>query len=92
MANIFKFLRNNTFLVLSFTNSQYKEINSLFDKYTFKIITILDISSRMRIFNSRFVNKIKNKKIATAFEKSIVVVQVYNNHSKKEILTQLPTI
>ena len=46
----------------------------------------------MRIFNSRFVDEIKNERTATAFEKLRLVVQAYNNHSKEEILTQSPII
>ena len=46
----------------------------------------------MRIFNSRFVDEIKNEGTAMAFEKSRLVVQAYNNHGKEEILTQSPTI
>lgn len=41
----------------------------------------------MRIFNSRFIDEIKNEETATAFEKSRLVIQAYNDHDKEEILT-----
>ncbi len=46
----------------------------------------------MIIFNSRFVDEIKKEGTATAFEKSRLVVQAYNDHGKEVILTQSPTI
>lgn len=91
MANISVFLKNDA-SEPPFTKSQHKEINNLLEKGAFEVISISDISSRMRIFNSCFVDKIKNKGPATAFEKSRLVIQAYNNHSKEKILTQLPTI
>ena len=91
MANISVFLKNDAFEP-PFTDSRRKEINGLLEIGTFGVVTISDVSSRMRIFNSRFVNEIKNERTTTAFEKSRLVVQVYNNHGKEEILTQLPTI
>lgn len=87
MANIYVFLKNNASQP-PFIESQYKEINGLFEKNAFKVFSILDISSRMRIFNSHFIDKIKNTGIATAFKKSRLVIQDYNNNGKKEILTQ----
>ena len=67
-------------------------INGLLEKSAFKVVAISDILSRMRIFNSRFVEEIKNEGTVTAFEKSRLVVQAYNDHGKEEILTQSPTI
>jgi hypothetical protein len=40
-----------------------------------------------RIFKSRIVWEIKGKATFTLFEKSRLVIQVYNNHSKEVILT-----
>ena len=91
MANISIFLKNNVFQPL-FTESQCKKINRLLKKSVFQGISISNVPSKMRIFNSCFVDKIKNKRIAMAFEKSKLVIQAYNNHGKEEILTQLPTI
>lgn len=73
MANISVFLKNNVSQP-SFTKSQYKEINGLLEKGAFKVISILDVFNRMRIFNSRFIDEIKNKRTAIVFKKSRLVV------------------
>ena len=91
MADISVFLKNNA-SEPPFTESRRKEINGLLEKDAFEIISISDVPSGMRIFNSRFVDEIKNEGTATAFEKSRLVVQAYNDHGKEEILTQSPTI
>lgn len=46
----------------------------------------------MRIFNSCFLNKIKNERISIAFEKLRLIIWAYNNHGKENILTQSSTI
>ena len=46
----------------------------------------------VRLFNSRFVDEIKNKGTDKAFEKSRLVVQAYNDLEKELVLTQSPTI
>jgi hypothetical protein len=51
-----------------------------------------NIPKGIRIFNSRFVNKIKNARIDKVFEKSRLVMQAYNNLEKSIILTQSLTI
>jgi len=51
-----------------------------------------DIPQGVRIFNSRFVDEIKNAGTDKAFEKSRLVVQAYNDHEKELVLTQSPTI
>ena len=45
-----------------------------------------NILDNIRIFNSRFINKVKNKRINKAFIKSRLIVQVYNNNKKRLIL------
>ena len=47
---------------------------------------------RLQLFNSRLVDKVKGKATSTLYKKSRLVIQVYNNKGKKEILTQSPTI
>lgn len=74
-----------------FTESRHKKINGLLKKDAFEVVAISDVPSGMRIFNSRFVDEIKND-TAIAFEKSRLVVQAYNDHGKDAILTQSPTI
>jgi hypothetical protein len=46
----------------------------------------------VRIFNSRFVDEIKNKGTEKEYKKSRLVVQAYNNSEKYMVLTQSPTI
>jgi hypothetical protein len=48
--------------------------------------------SGTRLFNSRFVDEIKNKGTDKAFKKSRLVVQAYNDQEKELVLTQSPTI
>ncbi len=57
-----------------FTESQHKEINGLLKKGVFEFINTADIPEGIRIFNSRFVDKIKNAGTDKAFEKSRLVV------------------
>ena len=45
-----------------------------------------------KVFNSRFVDEIKNLGTNKAFKKSRLVIQAYNNPEKDLILTQSPTI
>jgi hypothetical protein len=40
-----------------------------------------------RIFKSQIMREIKDKATPTPFKKSRLVIQAYNNHSKKVILT-----
>jgi len=41
---------------------------------------------RIRIFNSKLINEIKNKIINNLYEKSKLVIQGYNNKKKQIIL------
>jgi hypothetical protein len=51
-----------------------------------------NIPEGVRIFKARFVDKVKNKGTSKAFEKSRLVIQVYNDNKKSLVLTQLLTI
>ena len=75
-----------------FVKSRKKKINGLFEKDCFEIISASDVFHETRIFNSRFVDEIKNIGTVDAYEKSRLVVQAYNNDDKAEMLTQTPTI
>ncbi len=66
MADISVFLKNDAFGPF-IIESQCKKINGLLEKGAFKVISISDIPSRMRIFNFCFIDEIKNKTIAMAF-------------------------
>ena len=75
-----------------FAQSRQKEVNGLIDKGVFQLVHKIDIPHGIRIFNSRFVDEIKNKGTDQAFEKSRLVVQAYNDEGKTVVLTQSLTI
>jgi hypothetical protein len=62
-----------------FAAFRQKEINDLIEKNVFRSINKNDVSSDVRIFNFRFVNKIKHLDIDKAFEKSRLVMQTFND-------------
>ncbi|EED20803.1 hypothetical protein TSTA_039970 [Talaromyces stipitatus ATCC 10500] len=70
-----------------FDQSQEKEINSLLENGVFEVVKVDNILKGTRIFNSRFVNEIKNRGTDKAFEKSRLVVQAYNDKGKEIVLT-----
>ena len=76
----------------SFVDSRIKEINGLLEKGVFEVVDIASVPQGKRIFNSRFVDTIKNEGTDQAFEKSRLVVQAYNDQEKELVLTQSPTI
>lgn len=51
-----------------------REITGPFEKCVLKIVISKDISSNAQIFNSHFVNKIKDLDTDKAYEKSCLVV------------------
>ena len=90
-VNIIVLLQNE--IVLSFfVESRRKEVNELLKKNCFEIVFIESIFEEIRIFNSRFVNEIKHEKSIAIFEKSRLIIQIYNDHDKTIILTQIFTI
>ena len=75
-----------------FVESRRKEINDFFEKNCFEIVPTANLPREIRIFNSRFVDEIKNIDIADAYEKFRLMMQAYNDEKKIEMLTQTPTI
>ena len=75
-----------------YEQSRLKEINGLMDRDVFEFIKTADLPPKVRLFNSRFVDEIKNKDTDKAFEKSRLVIQAYNDAGKSCVLTQSPTI
>ena len=61
-------------------------------KGVFEFIDTVDVLKGVRIFNSQFVDEIKNTRTDKVFEKSRLVVQAYNDYGKDLVLTQLLTI
>jgi len=58
---------------------QHKEINGLLKKGVFTAVTKRDVPQGVRIFNSRFINKIKHPSTNKAFKKLRLIIQAYNN-------------
>ena len=69
-----------------------KEVAGLLEKGVFKTVDRKDVPSDARIFNSSFVDEIKNANTDKTFEKSRLVVQAHNDLNKDLVLTQSPTI
>jgi hypothetical protein len=76
----------------TFAESRRKEINDLLKRQVFEIITISEVLKNVRIFNSRFVDEIKHLDISQAYEKSKLMIQIYNDHEKILMLTQASII
>jgi hypothetical protein len=72
-----------------FSTSRQKEITGLLEKGVFKIIKLASVPQGVRLFNSRFVDEVKNTGTNKAYKKSRLVIQVYNNQGKELVLTQL---
>ena len=51
-------------------------------------MTLTDVFSRIKLFNSRFVDEIKNSSTSAAFEKSRLMIQAFNDQKKGMIITQ----
>jgi hypothetical protein len=75
-----------------FAESRQKELNGLLEKGVFEIVDLNDVPEGTRIFNSRFVDEIKDQGTDKAFEKSRLVVQAYKDTEKGMVLMQSPTI
>ncbi len=75
-------------LTSTFAESRLKEINDLLKRQVFETIIIFEVSKNIRIFNFRFVDEIKHSDISQAYEKSRLVIQVYNDHEETLVLTQ----
>ena len=58
----------------NFQAFRLKKLNRLFEKKVFKIIYIDDLFIKARVFESRFINQIKNEGTEKAFEKSRFVI------------------
>ena len=57
-----------------FTDSRRKEINGLPEKGVFAVVTERDVPQSVRIFNSRFIDKIKHPGTDKAFKKLRLVI------------------
>ena len=57
-----------------------------------KNVNSKEVSSSTQVFDSHFVNKIKDPWTDKAYDKNCPVMQAYNNKKKNLVLTQLPII
>lgn len=71
---------------VQYTESRQKEIVGQLEKSVFRVVTTADIPTNAEIFNSRFVNEIKNAGIDKAYEKNRLLIQAYNDQKKDLIL------
>ena len=60
--------------ISNFQASRLKKLNELLEKEVFEIINKKDVPAETRIFDSRFVDQVKNKGTEKAFEKSRLVI------------------
>ncbi len=72
----------------SFIAFRQKEIVDLLEKEVFLSVNKKNVSSNIRIFNSRFVDEVKNSDTEKAFEKFRLVIQTFNDQNKILVLTQ----
>lgn len=60
-------------------------MNDLLKKRVFEMVSILKMPKNMKIFNPSFIDEIKNIQIANIFEKSKLILQIYNDYNKISI-------
>jgi hypothetical protein len=72
----------------SFTAFKQKEIVDLLEKEMFLSVNKKDVSANIRIFNSRFVDEVKNSGTEKAFEKFRLMIQAFNDQNKTLVLIQ----
>jgi hypothetical protein len=72
----------------SFIVFRQKEIVDLLEKDVFLSVNKKNVSSNIRIFNSRFVDEVKNSDTEKAFEKFRLVIQTFNDQNKILVLIQ----
>ena len=58
----------------NFQTFRLKKFNKLFEKEVFEIFNIKDFFIKTRVFESRFMNQMKNEETEKAFEKSRFVI------------------
>jgi hypothetical protein len=84
LADITIYLQDNPG---QYSASRQKEINRLLEKGVFQVIQLSAVPLGTRLFNSRFVDKVKYPGTNKAFKKSRLIVQAYNNQEKDLVLT-----
>jgi hypothetical protein len=86
---IFNIININSSLIdSSFIAFRQKEIVDLLEKNVFLSVNKKNVSTNIRIFNSRFVDEVKNSDTEKTFEKFLLVMQTFNDQNKIFVLTQ----
>lgn len=75
-----------------YTESKQKKIARLLEKDVFRVVTTINIPINAQIFNSHFINKVKNTGTDKAYKKSWLIILAYNDQEKELVLTQSPAI
>ena len=88
-SNLSIFLLNKIDSLISslrifYAKSRKKKINELLNKKIFDVLFLIEMFSEIKLFNFRFVDKIKNSKISTAFEKFRLMIQIFNDQKKND--------
>jgi hypothetical protein len=72
----------------SFIAFKQKEIADLLEKGIFLSVNKKNVSANIRIFNSRFVDEVKNPGTEKTFEKFRLMMQAFHDQNKILVLTQ----
>ncbi len=88
LASIANVIFNIISIDSSFIAFRQKEIIDLFEKEIFLSVNKENVSANIRIFNSRFVDEVKNSDTEKAFEKFRLMIQTFNDQNKILVLTQ----
>jgi hypothetical protein len=88
LASIANVIFNIISVDSSFTAFRQKEIVDLLEKEIFLSVNKKNVSANTRIFNSRFVDEVKNSDTEKAFEKFRLVIQTFNDQNKILVLIQ----
>ncbi|ESZ92707.1 hypothetical protein SBOR_6919 [Sclerotinia borealis F-4128] len=74
-----------------YVESRRKEINGLIENSVFKTVPLSEVPKGIRIFNSRFVDEIKNEGTDKAYPKSRLIVQAFKDQNKTLAYVQSTT-
>ncbi len=90
LRKFFSSIANIIFNIISVDSSfiafRQKEIVDLLEKDVLLSVNKKNVSASIRIFNSRFVNEVKNSDTEKAFEKFKLVIQAFNDQNKILVL------
>ncbi len=82
----------NKYVDVQLSTSGQKEIQGLLEKDVFQLVMPEEASSRKQVFNTRFIDNIKNPCANKTYEKNRLVVNVYIDGKKNLVLMYSPKI